>query len=306
MSWIFEALQQAELDRAGVIAPEHRAAAAEVLRAVENEIEQGPSALDLLSQNSPLHSTVPIEGRLVALNQLWSLSAEKFRFLALRLRQLQQRRRLKKVLITSTVPEEGKSFVSANLAISMAKKREQKVLLVEGDLRRPTLSASLGIETGIGLSECLRGGQRFSAGIRYIENLGLWFLPAGSPVENPVEAMQSGQLAENLRLLCAAFEWIVIDSPPLLPLADTSVWSRAVDGTLLVTRPEKTRKRELKRGIEMLDKSSILGVVVNDCDGADQNSYYARYGYHLKKQEGEPPKSLKPLTVIPPPENTAA
>ena len=85
------------------------------------------------------------DSRLVCLTDQASLGAEKFRFLGVRLRQLRQTRSLKKVLITSTIPEEGKSMVSANLAISLAQRRQQKVLLLEGDLRRPSLSGRFGI-----------------------------------------------------------------------------------------------------------------------------------------------------------------
>jgi capsular exopolysaccharide synthesis family protein len=290
MSWIFEALQQAELDRTGFLTPEHRLVVTEVVRATEKDIEEGQDLSVPFQQSSSLNSAIAPESHLTAALQPWSLGAEKFRFLALRLRQLQQRRRLKKLLITSTVPEEGKSFVSANLSITMARKREQRVLLVEGDLRRPVLASNLGIGNHLGLSECLLGQRKLSSAIQYIEDLGFWFLPAGHPPENPVEAMQSGRLAENLDALCPSFDWIVIDSPPLIPLADTSVWSRVADGTLLITREGKTRKRELKRGIEMLDSSSILGVVVNDSSSADQNHYYSRYGYNLKNPGSETPK----------------
>jgi capsular exopolysaccharide synthesis family protein len=283
MSWIFEALQQAELDRTGFLAPEHGLGVTEVVRATEKDIEGGHDLSAPFQQSSTLNSAIAPESHLTAALQPWSLAAEKFRLLALRLRQLQQRRRLKKLLITSTVPEEGKSFVSANLSITMARKREQRVLLIEGDLRRPALAANLGIGNHPGLSECLLAGRRFSSAVHYLEDLGFWFLPAGQPPEHPVEVMQSGRLDESLEALCSSFDWIVIDSPPLIPLADTSVWSRLVDGTLLITRQGKTRKRELKRGIEMLDRSSILGVVINDASSADQNHYYARYGYGSAK-----------------------
>jgi capsular exopolysaccharide synthesis family protein len=291
MSWIFEALQQAEFDRTGFTAPEHELAATQVLRATEKEIEEAQDLHERFQQKSTLYPAISADSRLVTLAQPWSVNVEKFRLLALRLRELQQHRHLKKLLITSTVPEEGKSFVSANLAITMARKPEQRVLLVEGDLRRPALASNLGIGNHIGLSECLLGMRRLSSVVHYIEDLKLWFLPAGHPPENPVEAMQSGQLMEGLDVLSPSFDWIVIDSPPLLPLADTSVWSRVVVGTLLITRQGKTKKRELKRGIEMLDKSCILGVVINDCSSAEQSNYYERYGYNLKNRKSEVPKS---------------
>ena len=93
-----------------------------------------------------------------------------------------------------------------------------------------------------------------------------------------MELMQSGRLAELIEQLTVWFDWIVIDSPPVLPLADTSVWSRLADGILLVTREGTTRKRELQRGLDTLDHSKLLGLVLNSSDSTDQSNYYQRYG----------------------------
>ena len=89
--------------------------------------------------------------------------------------------------------------------------------------------------------------------------------------------MQTGKLSSLLAQLTASFDWIIIDSPPLLPLADTSVWARLVDGALLVVREGKTEKRQLQRGLTALDRSKLLGVVVNGFTGTDNSNYYARY-----------------------------
>src|SRR5947209_20344836 len=216
--------------------------------------------------------------RLVCLTQKDSLAAEKFRFLAVRLSQLQQNRAVKKLLVTSTITEEGKSMISANLALSLARKKRQRVLLIEGDLRRPTLYKSFGLTRLPGASEWLKSGSNEVRNVYHIEEAALWFLPAGSLPENPMELMQSGRLAELVGQLAVWFDWIVIDSPPVLPLADTSVWSRLADGILLVAREGTTRKRELQRGLDTLDHSKLLGLVLNSSDSTDQSNYYQRYG----------------------------
>ena len=113
--------------------------------------------------------------------------------------------------------------------------------------------------------------------IYYLYSPGFWFLPAGRPPENPLELMQTGKLSSLLVQLTASFDWIIIDSPPLLPLADTSVWARFADGVLLVVREGKTEKRQLQRGLTALDRSKLLGVVVNGFSGTDHSNYYARY-----------------------------
>jgi len=228
-----------------------------------------------------LEVSVLPSGRMVFLNEPDSLAAEKFRFLGVRLRQLQQSRPLKKVLVTSTIPEEGKSTVSANLAGVLAR-RKQSVLLIEGDLRRPTLAQQFGLGRLAGLGEWLQSGRQTVANVYRLEGPDFWFMPAGNPPENPLELLQSGRLSYLMGQLSNLFDWIIVDSPPLLPLADTTVWARVTDGTLLVAREGKSEKKQLQRGLEALKKSDLLGVVLNGCIHPDHKSYYQRYSPTVK------------------------
>jgi capsular exopolysaccharide synthesis family protein len=274
MSRIFDALQRSESERTGTEFAHLPSLATELLQVAEQEISGLPAQVE----EFPTQLVSPVPGtRLVSLTEPESLAAEKFRFLSVRLRQLQQTRGLKKVLITSTIAEEGKSMVSANLAITLARKKRQKVLLLEGDLRRPVLGARLGIGKPPGLVEWLYDGTRPAPEICRIGETGLCLLAAGTPPENPLELLQSSRLAQLLDRLAGSFDWIVIDSPPILPLADTSVWARLADGVLLVARQGITEKRELKRGLEALDKSKLLGMVMNSCSAVDHANYYQRY-----------------------------
>ncbi len=237
-----------------------------------------------LSHFRSLPVSLPQDSKLVCLTARESFGAEKFRFLGVRLRQLQHSRPLKKLLITSTIPEEGKSTVSANLATILARRQQPKILLLEGDLRRPSLSKQFGLGSLPGLSEWLHGEPRPITHIYRLEGPNLWFLPAGRPPENPLELMQSGRLSELLNQLSAWFDWIIIDSPPILPLADTSVWARLADGILLVTREGTTKKRMLQRGLQALEQSKLLGVVVNSSANTDHSNYYQRYGPGAARQ----------------------
>lgn len=223
-----------------------------------------------------LQVQVTSASRLIYFTEPDSLAAEKFRFLGVRLRQLQQSRTLKRVLVTSTIPEEGKSLVSANLAGVLAQ-RKQKVLLIEGDLRRPVLAGQFGLGKLAGLAEWMQSGLTTPSNIYHLGGPGFWLMPAGSPPSNPLEMMQSGKLSQLMTQLAAMFDWIVVDSPPLLPLADTTVWLRMTDGALLVAREGKTEKAPLLRGLEILKKSDLLGVVLNGCSTPDHHSYYQRY-----------------------------
>ena len=243
--------------------------------------------LDDLDRCPVLPVSIREDSRLVSLGKEGSLGAEKFRFLAVRLRQLRQSRPLKKVLITSSIPQEGKSTVAANLACTLARRKPQKTLLLEGDLRRPNIAAQFGLGKLPGLCEWL-SGETPTINIYRLEGLGVWLLPAGSAPQNPLELMQSGKLSILMEQLEAWFDWIVIDSPPVLPLADTSLWSRLADGILLVTRKGTTEKQQLQRGLEAIEKSKLLGALVNSSSNASHSDYYQRYSYTSSPEN--PPK----------------
>lgn len=274
MSRIFEALQKSESKRASggfVGSP----LANEILEEAELEglelSPQGPGGFTVL----PL--SIPYGSHLVAITNKESLAAEKFRYLGVKLRQLQQGRNLKKVLIGSTLPEEGKSMVSANLAATLARRQQQKVLLIEGDLRRPVLAQRLGHIGLDGLSEWLTEGKKPLPNIYQLEEAGFCLIPAGSPPENPLELMQPDRLQGLLDRLSLLFDWIIIDSPPLLPLADATVWAKLADGVLMVVREGKSEKKYLQRGLAAVDPKSLIGVVINSCSNTDHKNYYSRY-----------------------------
>ena len=144
-------------------------------------------------------------------------------------------------------------------------------------MRRPTLADQLGLGRLAGLAEWLQGGLEKPSNIYRLEGPGFWIMPAGEPPANTLELMQSGRLTMLMGQLTSLFDWIIVDSPPLLPLADTTVWARLTDGTLLVAREGKTEKRPLERGLEIIKKSELLGVVLNGCSNTDHDSYYQRY-----------------------------
>jgi capsular exopolysaccharide synthesis family protein len=288
MSHIFDALQRSETERAGtdssLTEPSTFALATELLQVAERKrrgavtvASDGSDHSNSLEQFPSLPVSILPSGRLVSVAEEESLGAEKFRFLAVRLRQIRQSRPLKKVLITSTIPQEGKSTVAANLACTLARRKQHKTLLLEGDLRRPTVSQRFGLGRVPGLSEWLRG-ETETTNIYRLDALGLWVLPAGSAPENPLELMQSGKLPPLMEQLTTWFDWIIIDSPPLLPLADTSIWARQADGVLLVTRKGITEKKQLQRGLEAIETSKLLGALVNGSTDAAHSDYYQRYG----------------------------
>ncbi|MCU1306237.1 MAG: ywqD, partial [Acidobacteriaceae bacterium] len=234
------------------------------------------TSVDQFSQFQSLKVLVPPQSRVVCVTDKDSLAAEKFRFLSVRLRQLQQSRSLKKVLVTSTIPQEGKSMVAANLACTLARRTQQKTLLLDGDWRRPSVARLFGLGKTPGISEWLQGERGPMTSIYHLEEAGLWVLPAGNAPRNPLELMQSGRLSSLMDQLTAWFDWVVIDSPPVLPLADTSVWMRLADGVLLVTRQGTTEREQLKRGLEAIEPSKLLGSILNCSAKSAQSDYYCQ------------------------------
>ena len=230
--------------------------------------------LNPFSQFQSLYVSVTPQSRLVSLTDSGSPAAEAFRLLGVRLRHLRRDRLLKKVLITSTIPQEGKSMVAANLACTLALRTQQRILLLEGDLRRPSLSERFGLGRNPGLCECLQGQRSLGASIYHLESPDLWILPAGSSPNNALELLQSVNLSALTDQLTIWFDWIIVDSPPVLPLADTSVWMRLADGILLVTRQGITEKRKLQRGLEALEPKKLIGALVNGSENAADSDYY--------------------------------
>jgi capsular exopolysaccharide synthesis family protein len=214
-------------------------------------------------------------GRLVSAGSNDSPAAEAFRLLSVRLRQLRRERPLKKVLVTSTIPQEGKSVVAANLTCSLASGAHQKVVLLEGDVRRPSLAKVFGLRAHPGLCEWLQGERKLADSLYRLEGAGVWLLPAGSSPVNPLELLESAKLPELMEQLTAMFDWVIIDSPPVMPIADTSVWSRLADGILMVTRQGVTEKRHLQRGLEALDQKKLIGALLNSSRRTSDNDYYA-------------------------------
>jgi len=303
MSHIFEALQRAEAERSGGKSSKAANSVAELL---EHALSAGgdrgdstaapskttsPGLLDaeMLSAAQVLVPTPASDARLVCLNDQGSLAAEKFRVLGLRLRNLREKRPLKRIVVTSTIPEEGKTLSAANLALNQSRSKVLRTLLVDGDLRRPAQSSRFGLSRSLpGLTECLRGEKQLSEVLYKLNGTNLWFLPAGVPPENPLELMQSGRTAELLDRLGSFFDWVIIDSPPVFPLADTAFWMKLSDGVLLVVREGVSERKPLKRVMEIIDRSMLLGIIVNSYTNGDHKNYYQRYGAPSSKPVESP------------------
>jgi capsular exopolysaccharide synthesis family protein len=302
MSYIFEALQRAEAERSGGSLPQNADSVAELLQGIEQEIERKQSLSELPPAAKPespgadsfasakvLLPALAADSRLVCLTDQGGMAAEKFRVLGLKLRHLREKRKLKRIVISSSIPEEGKSLIAANLALNQSRSKILNTVLIDGDLRRPELGKRFGFNRNLpGLSEVLRGERQLSDVVYKLDGSGLWFLPAGVTPENPLEVMQAGRLQQLLEQLEAFFDWIIIDTPPVVPLADTPLWMKLSDGVLLVTREGVCEKKQLERALEVIDHSTILGMVINSCSSNDQKYYYSRYGSTASPEKSPP------------------
>jgi capsular exopolysaccharide synthesis family protein len=242
---------------------------------LEVDSRAGDQGMAELAQCQTLHLSLSPQNRLVSVSDIDSPAAEAFRLLSVRLRHLRRSRELRKLLITSTIPQEGKSMVSANLACALAASTRRKILLLEGDVRRPSLSKVFALKAYPGLCEWLHGGRSLISSLYRLEPGGIWLFPAGHAPANPLELLESTKLSALMEQLAGWFDWIIIDSPPVLPLADTSVWTRVADGILLVARQGTTQKRHLQRGLEALEAKKVIGTVLNSSKNSSDNEYYS-------------------------------
>ncbi len=206
------------------------------------------------------------------------IGAESFRTLRSRLYQIAGTRKLKRLLVTSSVPEEGKTFVSANLAQSLARQNHSRVLLIDADLRISRMHQVFGAPATPGLTDYLRGQADECAVIQTGLEENLCLIPGGSPVSNPSELILGARMKHLLERISPVFDWIVLDSPPTLPVHDASLIADLCDGVLFVVRAGATDfELAVKASSEFQDKS-LLGVVLNRVDKRESyRGYY--YGY---------------------------
>src|SRR5580700_7795167 len=202
---------------------------------------------------------------------------EEFRTLRSRLYHLREKMTLKKILVTSAVPREGKSFTSSNLAQVFVRQHGRRALLIDADLRAPRLHQMLGTTSDPGLSEYLQGqNDEFSVMQRGpLENL--FFIPSGNAIKDPSELVGNGRLQQLLQRLEPLFDWIILDSPPAVPVSDASVLANACDGVLMVVRSNATPSDAARRAVQEFPEEALVGIVLNGTSGGD--AQYARYYY---------------------------
>ena len=214
-----------------------------------------------------------------------SPASERFRNFAIRLKSFQRRQRLQKLLITSSVKGEGKSVISANLAVTLA--QTQRTLLIDCDLHQSGLRDVLGVHGQPGIGEWWRHSRSAVNFLRRLDGLSLSYLSAGHVTEQPVEILQSERFAEMLNQMSRWFDWVIVDSPPLLPVADSGLLADQVDAALLVVRQGHTPKPLLKEALKT-ENLKLLGIIGNQWQVSTEhyyNEYYKGYMQHSSIDE---------------------
>jgi protein-tyrosine kinase len=201
---------------------------------------------------------------------------EEFRTLRSRLYQAREKQPLSKILVTSALPKEGKSFTTANLGQVIVRQHGRRALLIDADLRNPQLHNVFGAERGPGLGEYLREQNDEYSILQRGPMENLFLIAAGEAGPNPAELLSNGRLKVLLRRLEPLFDWIIIDSPPAVPVADAAMLANDCDGVLLVVRSHSTPIDAARRARSEFTGRNVIGVVLNGVT-ADASPYMQYY-----------------------------
>ena len=302
MSRIHEALKKAAEERSAQLAAGVEAGVAEAPRELGRPIPAEPvrgrpaplpqattsnNPEVLFSYEELIKRCAHPEWRLDPLNSVFLNSKpgesgpERFRTLRSRLYKIASTRKLQRVLITSCVAAGGKTFIASNLAQSIVQQPELRVLLIDADLRSSRLHLPFGAPNCPGLSDYLRGTADEYAVIQKGMKENLFLIPGGSPVSNPSELLLSEGMKHLLNVVTPIFDWIILDSPPALPVHDASVLADLVEGVLFVIRAGSTNAEIAERTVAEFHGKNLLGVVLNqveksDSYGDEYQNYYAK------------------------------
>lgn len=199
---------------------------------------------------------------------------EQFRRLAATLHHARQTSNLTSVMVTSASPADGKTLTAVNLALVLAESYRYSVLLIDADLRRPSIPSVAELSDGSGLSEALRAPTEQKLALVPITSR-LTLLPAGQPIANSIEALTSPRMQQILQEASLRYDWVILDAPPVGLTADARVLTLMVGGVLFVVRAGQTQYPDVSRAIDSIGREHVLGIVLNGVDASLDTYYYA-------------------------------
>jgi protein-tyrosine kinase len=231
----------------------------------------------LLSRIQEVPFTPSPDAHLIDATRPHEAPTEEFRTLRTRINHLQSLQPIHSLVVTSPSPAEGKSLAAVNLALAESHLASNMTLLCDFDFRRPIVHQLFQIDRSPGITDYLLGKAKLEDCIRKIAGTNLCIMPAGEAVINPLELLNLPAVRAMLKSLPQVFNWIVLDSPPLLFAADASLLGTVCDGTILVVRIGRTTVDSVTRAINSLCENNVLGIVVN---GARRGELYSKYTYY--------------------------
>ena len=246
----------------------------DTLKVVKDSLSGGEKLSDL----STTKYKTKLKDSLVVTNESDPIAAEHYRILYTMLEAISLRDYSKTFAVTSAVKGEGKTTTTLNLAYVMAKEFKKKTVVIECDLKNPSIISNY-LETApiSGLEEVVRNKVGLKTGMVHVAGSDLYILPTVRPVRNSSEILSSQSFSELLGALKTEFEFILMDCPPIIPLADVNIISKMAEGVLLVVRAGKTPKDIVIKAANSITGTNIVGVVLNGVDKAPKEYYY-QYG----------------------------
>lgn len=230
------------------------------------------------------HVEVTVAPELVAMWHPRSVVAEQYRVAATRLDLMMGKQDSTVVAVASAVQGEGKTCTALNLAHVLSRDYGKKTVLVDCDLKRPMVHALAGIEPNIGLSDTLLGKKCLEDCLEYHEQLGIWILPAGSAQVGATALSHISQLSALISELRTRFQYVVLDAPPLLPVAEATLIVRTADAVVYVIRARETRRDVVHRAIKLIGEDKPVAVVLNGVESHDM-PYYSRSYYEPQRKQ---------------------
>ena len=235
------------------------------------------SLQDLLNRIQEVPYNPSPDSHLIDANRPHEAPTEEFRTLRTRLNHLQSLQPVHTLVMTSPSPAEGKSFAAVNLALAESHLAGNLTLLADFDFRRPIVHALFQTDRSPGITDFLTGKAELHQIIKRVAGTNLFLMPAGEAVMNPLELLNLREVKVLLDKLPSLFNWVIMDTPPLLFAADASLLATLCDGTILVVRLGSTTIDSVTRAMQSLCQNNVLGIVVN---GARRGELYSKYTYY--------------------------
>ncbi len=221
-----------------------------------------------------------VNPRVVSITQPRSPYCEEYRNLRTQLLHKNKKRKLQAIVVASVGPSEGKSVTALNLSWLFAQTDGLRALIIDSDLRRPSLADYLGIESKSGLSEVLTGGASLTESIIRLQPSGLHLLPGGAARSDVAELISGPRFAEILDECRRHFDFIIIDAPPLGIFTDASLLINLADGAMLVVRANHTKFKDVDRILDSLPRERMLGTILNQAEVPLMDESYYKYGFY--------------------------